>query len=84
MHDPFIIEGYLNLESQEGGYVQPGWRLDGKPLDEAVAQHFGVVPANWKTWSWETNYPYVPSDQPVSRVRITIERLEETAERKDR
>ena len=74
MSEPFIIEGFLNLESQEGGYAGPDWRVDDSPIFDKVAQHFEV---KRKTWNeWKIGDKSAPGDIPIGRVRITIERLE--------
>ena len=70
-----IVEGYLNLESQEGGYAEPAWRLDGASLADIVVSHFEIKRVTWDKWTYEANLPYVPGDLPVGRVRITIEQL---------
>ena len=71
---PFIVEGYLNLESQEGGYSAPDWTVDGSGISDAVAQHFGIG-ARPTTCKGGYRLPYDPDNLPVGRVRLTIERI---------
>ena len=73
--EPFVIEGYLNLESQEGGYAAPDWTIDGSGISEDVARHFGVNAVKWEGWALLIKPPYVPGDIPIGRVRLTIERI---------
>ena len=75
MSEPFIVEGYLNLVGQEGGYADPGWDMDGFPFADKVASHFEIKPVRHDD-PWHDK-PYVPGDIPIGRVRITIERLEQ-------
>jgi len=75
MPDTFTAEGYLNLESQEGGFAAPAWVLDKRYLDMAVVEHFGLRRVKWDDAVDWLEAPYVPGDVPVGRVRIVIERL---------
>jgi len=75
----FVIEGKLILESQEGGNAYDGFLLDGKPLDDLVAGHFGAArlkAADMQPDWWNSPDGASPGDRRVGRVRITIERLE--------
>ena len=73
----FVIEGYLNLVSQEGGYAGPDWELDGAPLAGMLVDAFGVEQLTWDSFKMEDSLGKgEPGDYPVGRVRITIERLE--------
>jgi len=75
---PFVVEGYLNLVNQEGGYSGPDWEVDGTAIAKALAEHFGCQGVMWDTPSWrKMPHHTVPGDIPIGKVRITIERLSE-------
>ena len=80
---PFITTGYLNLVSQEGGYVGPDWEIDNTSLADKVARHFEVGPVRYDDPSWYQG-PYVPGDRPIGMVRITIERVEPACDKETR
>lgn len=75
MIEPFTIEGYLNLEGQEGGYAGPDWKVDDHSIADDVAEHFGIARVAWIDWE-KNKYPYGPGDQPIGQVRLTIERID--------
>lgn len=80
---PLVIEGFLNLECQEGG--SDGWRVDDKDVADRVADHFEVsrvrlqdMPtSHFILFTLGRPQGYVAGDRPIGRVRITIERLTE-------
>ena len=73
---PFVVEGYLNLVSQEGGSAGPDWEMDGNALAKRLADHFGVKFVHRFTPGWrEMPHSVVPGDLPIGRVKITIERI---------
>ena len=76
--EAFVIEGKLVLENQEGGNAYDGFMLDGKPLDDLVAGHFGVarLRAAEMRPDWWNSPDGTPGDRFIGCVRITIERLE--------
>lgn len=81
----FVIEGFLNLECQEGGFALNGWRVDDKDLADQVADHFEV--SRVRLQDMPTSHfilsalgrpqGYVAGDRPIGHVRITVERLTE-------
>jgi len=75
--DTLILEGELVLESQEGGYADPSWLLDGNRLSDLVIGRFDAKLVTWK--GYHLGDKYIPGDIPIGRVRITIEKLERQA-----
>jgi len=72
----FVIEGFLNLVAQEGGYVGPDWEVSGRDLADLVIVHFNATRITYDTPEWnKMPYHIIPGDTPIGRVRITIERL---------
>ena len=79
--DAFVLEGFLNLYSQEGGNAAPGWEADGQDVANAVIEHFGVKRLRFEDvweepWARRKIENSNPGDCPIGRVRITIERLD--------
>lgn len=74
---PFSIEGYLNLESQEGGYAGPDWTIDGRSLADILCGYFQAHKMTYAEWKDKLNPKSpTPGDVPIGRVRIAIELLE--------
>jgi len=78
VNEPYVIEGYLNLESQEGGYASPAWMVDEQDVSDKLAQHYGIQPDHYIPGKDYTLLPYSPGDIPIGRVRITIERIDDS------
>lgn len=64
-----IIEGVAELQSQESGYCHPVLRLDGNPLVDQIAEHFGV--------RMQYKADDGASEANIGRLRITVEVVEE-------
>ena len=80
--DALVVEGCLNLYSQEGGNAAPGWEVDGRDLSDATIEHFGVKQLRFDdVWGEPGMLRKIenssPGDYPIGHVRITIERLDD-------
>jgi hypothetical protein len=80
MKGPLVVEGDLWLVSQEGGYADESWEIDGNELSQMVIDHFQATAKRWKDYPKDTHpLERRAGDTPLGRVRITIEQLEAPA-----